>query len=79
MVKPPEKYADAPNPIENPLSRLMLSQDALSAVLDAVRVRGQTVFSSQPEKNFSIRFPDGMRAVHIVERGSVSGNRRRRE
>ena len=72
MVKPPEKYADTPKAREGALSRLMLSQDALSAVLDAVRVRGQTVFLSQPKQNFSISFPDGMRTVHIVEQGSVS-------
>ena len=72
MLNPPEKYADAPTQVEEPLSRLMLSQDALSAVLDAVRVRGQTVFLSQPKQNFSISFPEGMRTVHIVEQGSVS-------
>lgn len=52
MMKSPEKYADTPTAVEEPLSRLNLSQDALSAVLDAVRVRGQTVFLSQPQKNF---------------------------
>src|SRR5882724_3678091 len=45
--------------------------DALSNVLDSVRLRGRAVLRCAPPTPFAVTVPARVRVLHIVERGSL--------
>ncbi|MFE3194241.1 AraC family transcriptional regulator [Nocardia sp. NPDC059240] len=61
MTESPRKFADSPETAE---------LDALSEILETVRLRGRTVSRHSAEPGAPVRFP-ASRVLHIVERGAV--------
>ncbi|MFX0576758.1 cupin domain-containing protein [Nocardia nepalensis] len=45
--------------------------DALSEILDAVRLHGDVVVRCAPPPPFHVRIPGGIRMLHIVEQGAI--------
>jgi AraC-like DNA-binding protein len=45
--------------------------DALSEILDAVRLRGGTVVRFAPRQPFTVEIPNNVRVVHLIEYGSM--------
>ncbi|WP_306796508.1 AraC family transcriptional regulator [Nocardia sp. XZ_19_369] len=45
--------------------------DALSEILETVRLHGDTVVRFAPPPPFEVTIPDGIRLLHIVERGTI--------
>jgi AraC-like DNA-binding protein len=73
MTKKPEFYAQTPvgqdDQVNDPFA---FKRDALSDVLELMRVRGNTVFTCAASAPFGIRYPSGKHRLHIVRSGSIA-------
>jgi AraC-like DNA-binding protein len=67
-----ERLNELPDPPDPPVDQLAPPTDALSDVLDRVRLRGATVQRCAPEAPFSIAYPAGLRLLHFVESGALT-------
>ena len=65
-------HAETPAVLEDLHDPFALQRDALSDVLELIRVRGNTVFTCAAEPPFGIRFPEGRHRLHIIRSGSVA-------
>ncbi|GAA2501353.1 hypothetical protein GCM10010198_65080 [Nocardia seriolae] len=65
MTDSPRNFADSPDGGEAG------GLDALSEILETVRLRGRSVTRHDAEPGAPLRVPSGRRVLHIVERGTV--------
>jgi len=71
MISKPDFYAETPGDSDNLHDPFALQPDAMSDVLELIRVRGNTVFTCAAEPPFGIRFPAGKHRLHVIRSGSV--------
>jgi len=71
MIDKPDFHAETPEPSDNLHDPFALQPDAMSDVLELIRVRGNTVFTCAAEPPFGIHFPAGKHRLHIIRSGSV--------
>ena len=64
-------YAETPTSTDDLHDPFALQRDALSDVLELIRVRGNTVFTCAAEPPFGISFAEGKHRLHIIRSGSV--------
>src|SRR5260370_40871001 len=71
MIDKRDFHAETQEGSDNLHDPFALQPDALSDVLELIRVRGNTVFTCAEEPPFGIRFPAGKHRLHIIRSGSV--------
>ena len=71
MIDKPDFHAETPGALDNLHDPFALQPNAMSDVLELIRVRGNTVFTCAAEPPFGIQFPAGKRRLHIIRSGSV--------
>jgi len=71
MISKLDFYAETPETPDALHDPFALERDALSDVLELIRVRGNTVFTCAAEAPFGICFPEGRHRLHIIRSGSV--------
>src|SRR5271156_86111 len=72
MIRKPEFYAETPETSDKLHDPFALQPDALSDVLELIRVRGNTVFTCAASTPFGIRFPTGKHRLHVVRSGNIA-------
>ncbi|HEY8682947.1 MAG TPA: AraC family transcriptional regulator [Rhodanobacter sp.] len=73
MMKKREMFAETPAvPDAQAGDPFAFKRDALSDVLELIRVRGNTVFTCAASAPFGIRFPPGKHRLHIVRSGHIA-------
>ncbi|SEG03324.1 AraC-type DNA-binding protein [Bryocella elongata] len=71
MIHEPDFHAETPEALDDLRDPFALERDAMSDVLELIRVRGNTVFTCAAEAPFGIHFPAGKHRLHIIRSGSV--------
>lgn len=71
MAQGPEFFAQTPAALDGKADPFALRRDALSDVLELIRVRGNTVFACSAAAPFGVCFGAGKYRLHIVQGGSV--------
>jgi len=71
MISKPDFHAETPEDSDKLHDPFALQPDALSDVLELIRVRGNTVFTCAAEPPFGIHFPAGKHRLHIIRSGFV--------
>jgi len=71
MISKPDFHAETPIGSDDLHDPFALERDAMSDVLELIRVRGNTVFTCAAEPPFGISFPAGKHRLHIIRSGSV--------
>ncbi|WP_433590840.1 cupin domain-containing protein [Nocardia sp. CA-145437] len=70
MTETPQNFAESPDAaLPNPAE--LAGLDALSEILETVRLRGETVARHTADSDAPVRVPAGKRVLHIVEQGAV--------
>ncbi|MFD6357774.1 AraC family transcriptional regulator [Nocardia tengchongensis] len=69
MTETPQNFAESPDAL--PDAATLAALDALSEILETVRLRGQAVTRRSTESGIPVRVPPGKRVLHILERGTA--------
>ncbi|MGW4355181.1 cupin domain-containing protein [Nocardia sp. NPDC004582] len=70
MTETPQNFAESPDAgLPDPAE--LAGLDALSEILETVRLRGEAVTRHSAESDVPVRIPAGKRVLHIVEQGAV--------
>jgi AraC-like DNA-binding protein len=71
MAHRPEFFAQTPVTLDAGADPFALRRDALSDVLELIRVRGNTVFACSAATPFGVYFGAGKHRLHVVQSGSI--------